>query len=171
MCCDTREQPVNGSRGAVHKGTREPEKIKGSTTLSPSLWCGGFAASPAQTEKTSDYWGWNATGMNGLSNNVLGFFSVLRKTIEDLNTAIRDRPKLNFIGFPILSVWAYCHALLCFINVICAYFNSLVCFIYTQAMRLGQRCISFVEGTRCSNPCLPMTRHCVSRILLCPIYL
>lgn len=42
--------------------------------------------------------------MNGLSNNVLGFFSVLRKTIEDLNTAIRDRPKLNFIGFPILSV-------------------------------------------------------------------
>ncbi|TRZ02457.1 hypothetical protein DNTS_030284 [Danionella cerebrum] len=31
-----------------------------------------------------------------------------------------------------------------------------------QAMRLGQRCISFVEGTRCSNLCLPMTRHCVS---------
>lgn len=34
----------------------------------------------------------------------------------------------------------------------------------TQAMRLGQRCISFVEGTRCSNQCLPMTRHCVSHI-------
>ncbi|XP_056124003.1 KAT8 regulatory NSL complex subunit 2 [Rhinichthys klamathensis goyatoka] len=33
-----------------------------------------------------------------------------------------------------------------------------------QAMRLGQRCISFVEGTRCSNQCLPMTRHCVSHI-------
>ncbi|XP_026061858.1 KAT8 regulatory NSL complex subunit 2-like [Carassius auratus] len=33
-----------------------------------------------------------------------------------------------------------------------------------QTMRLSQRCISFVEGTRCSNPCLPMTRHCVSHI-------
>ncbi|XP_026097661.1 KAT8 regulatory NSL complex subunit 2-like isoform X2 [Carassius auratus] len=33
-----------------------------------------------------------------------------------------------------------------------------------QAMHLGQRCISFVEGNRCSNPCLPMTRHCVSHI-------
>lgn len=33
-----------------------------------------------------------------------------------------------------------------------------------QAMRSGQRCISFVEGTRCSNQCLPMTRHCVSHI-------
>ncbi|XP_051518024.1 KAT8 regulatory NSL complex subunit 2 isoform X2 [Myxocyprinus asiaticus] len=33
-----------------------------------------------------------------------------------------------------------------------------------QAMRFGQRCISFVEGTRCSNQCLPMTRHCVSHI-------
>ncbi|KAG8002996.1 KAT8 regulatory NSL complex subunit 2, partial [Nibea albiflora] len=25
-----------------------------------------------------------------------------------------------------------------------------------------EKCNSFVEGTRCSNPCLPMTRHCVS---------
>ncbi|XP_028848393.1 KAT8 regulatory NSL complex subunit 2-like [Denticeps clupeoides] len=34
----------------------------------------------------------------------------------------------------------------------------------THSMRLSQRCISFVEGTRCSNQCLPMTRHCVSHI-------
>ncbi|XP_026867791.2 KAT8 regulatory NSL complex subunit 2 [Electrophorus electricus] len=36
----------------------------------------------------------------------------------------------------------------------------------TQAhsIRPSQRCISFVEGTRCSNQCLPMTRHCVSHI-------
>ncbi|XP_034550878.1 KAT8 regulatory NSL complex subunit 2 isoform X2 [Notolabrus celidotus] len=27
-----------------------------------------------------------------------------------------------------------------------------------------EKCISFVEGTRCTNPCLPMTRHCVSHI-------
>uniref|UniRef100_A0A3B4CV94 KAT8 regulatory NSL complex subunit 2 n=1 Tax=Pygocentrus nattereri TaxID=42514 RepID=A0A3B4CV94_PYGNA len=35
-----------------------------------------------------------------------------------------------------------------------------------QAISEGgtQRCISFVEGTRCSNQCLPMTRHCVSHI-------
>ncbi|XP_041097455.1 KAT8 regulatory NSL complex subunit 2 [Polyodon spathula] len=30
--------------------------------------------------------------------------------------------------------------------------------------RSSQRCISFVEGLRCANPCLPMTRHCVSHI-------
>lgn len=30
--------------------------------------------------------------------------------------------------------------------------------------RANQRCISFVEGTRCSNQSLPMTRHCVSHI-------
>ena len=34
-----------------------------------------------------------------------------------------------------------------------------------HSLRPSQRCISFVEGTRCSNQCLPMTRHCVSRIL------
>ncbi|XP_060750263.1 KAT8 regulatory NSL complex subunit 2 isoform X2 [Tachysurus vachellii] len=33
-----------------------------------------------------------------------------------------------------------------------------------NSVRTSQRCISFVEGTRCSNPCLPMTRHCVSHI-------
>ncbi|KAG7323300.1 hypothetical protein KOW79_013002 [Hemibagrus wyckioides] len=33
-----------------------------------------------------------------------------------------------------------------------------------HSVRPSQRCISFVEGTRCSNPCLPMTRHCVSHI-------
>ncbi|XP_067383421.1 KAT8 regulatory NSL complex subunit 2 isoform X3 [Channa argus] len=27
-----------------------------------------------------------------------------------------------------------------------------------------EKCIYFVEGTRCTNPCLPMTRHCVSHI-------
>ncbi|XP_022618931.1 KAT8 regulatory NSL complex subunit 2 isoform X2 [Seriola dumerili] len=27
-----------------------------------------------------------------------------------------------------------------------------------------EKCISFVEGTRCTNPCLPMTRHCLSHI-------
>ncbi|XP_046896677.1 KAT8 regulatory NSL complex subunit 2 isoform X1 [Hypomesus transpacificus] len=34
----------------------------------------------------------------------------------------------------------------------------------THSARTGQRCISFVEGTRCSNQSLPMTRHCVSHI-------
>ncbi|XP_022532803.2 KAT8 regulatory NSL complex subunit 2 [Astyanax mexicanus] len=34
----------------------------------------------------------------------------------------------------------------------------------THPVRQSQRCISFVEGTRCSNQCLPMTRHCVSHI-------
>lgn len=33
-----------------------------------------------------------------------------------------------------------------------------------HCFRLSQRCISFVEGTRCGNQCLPMTRHCVSHI-------
>jgi len=33
-----------------------------------------------------------------------------------------------------------------------------------HCFRLSQRCISFVEGTRCNNQCLPMTRHCVSHI-------
>ncbi|KAF7668058.1 hypothetical protein LDENG_00034860 [Lucifuga dentata] len=28
-----------------------------------------------------------------------------------------------------------------------------------------EKCIAFVDGTRCTNPCLPMTRHCFSRIL------
>ena len=31
-----------------------------------------------------------------------------------------------------------------------------------------EKCISFVEGTRCTNPSLPLTRHCVSRILHLP---
>lgn len=30
--------------------------------------------------------------------------------------------------------------------------------------RHRQKCIAFMEGTRCTNPCLPMTRHCVSHI-------
>ncbi|XP_058867742.1 KAT8 regulatory NSL complex subunit 2-like isoform X1 [Acipenser ruthenus] len=30
--------------------------------------------------------------------------------------------------------------------------------------RSSQRCISFVEGLRCANQCLPMTRHCISHI-------
>lgn len=29
-----------------------------------------------------------------------------------------------------------------------------------------EQCVSFVEGARCSNPVLPLTRHCLSRILL-----
>ncbi|XP_077472340.1 KAT8 regulatory NSL complex subunit 2 [Stigmatopora argus] len=29
---------------------------------------------------------------------------------------------------------------------------------------LQEKCISFVEGSRCSNPCLPLTRHCFSHI-------
>uniref|UniRef100_A0A8C9X1T8 KAT8 regulatory NSL complex subunit 2 n=1 Tax=Sander lucioperca TaxID=283035 RepID=A0A8C9X1T8_SANLU len=33
-----------------------------------------------------------------------------------------------------------------------------------QTCRLSNTCISFVEGTRCTNPCMPMTRHCVSHI-------
>ncbi|KAJ8390190.1 hypothetical protein AAFF_G00109290 [Aldrovandia affinis] len=33
-----------------------------------------------------------------------------------------------------------------------------------HAARSSQRCISFVEGARCSNQSLPMTRHCVSHI-------
>ncbi|CAG6021949.1 unnamed protein product [Menidia menidia] len=28
----------------------------------------------------------------------------------------------------------------------------------------NEKCISFVEGTRCTNSCLPMARHCVSHI-------
>ncbi|XP_076840480.1 KAT8 regulatory NSL complex subunit 2 isoform X2 [Brachyhypopomus gauderio] len=32
------------------------------------------------------------------------------------------------------------------------------------SVKSSQRCISFVEGTRCSNQCLPMTRHCVTHI-------
>lgn len=34
----------------------------------------------------------------------------------------------------------------------------------SHSVRPVSRCISFVEGTRCSNPCLPLTRHCVSHI-------
>ncbi|XP_037540569.1 KAT8 regulatory NSL complex subunit 2 isoform X1 [Nematolebias whitei] len=30
---------------------------------------------------------------------------------------------------------------------------------------VNENCIAFVEDTRCTNPCLPMARHCVSRIL------
>ncbi|XP_063808821.1 KAT8 regulatory NSL complex subunit 2 [Pseudophryne corroboree] len=30
--------------------------------------------------------------------------------------------------------------------------------------RSSQRCLAFVEDVRCSNPCLPMTRHCLSHI-------
>ncbi|XP_023654702.2 KAT8 regulatory NSL complex subunit 2 [Paramormyrops kingsleyae] len=33
-----------------------------------------------------------------------------------------------------------------------------------HAARSSQRCISFVDGARCPNQCLPMTRHCVSHI-------
>ncbi|XP_006794049.1 KAT8 regulatory NSL complex subunit 2 isoform X1 [Neolamprologus brichardi] len=29
---------------------------------------------------------------------------------------------------------------------------------------VSEKCISFMEGTRCTNPCLPMARHCVSHI-------
>ncbi|XP_070963467.1 KAT8 regulatory NSL complex subunit 2 isoform X1 [Oncorhynchus clarkii lewisi] len=36
--------------------------------------------------------------------------------------------------------------------------------LQAHTMRSSQRCISYVEGTRCSNQCLPMTRHCVSHI-------
>lgn len=111
--------------------------------------------------------------MNGLSNNILGFFFCLKEDNRRFkHCTLPYETDLN----KILLAFPYCQSeptvmLLFFINVICAYFNSLVCFIFVQAMCLGQRCISFVEGTRCSNPCLPMTRHCVSRILLCPIYL
>ncbi|OCT95610.1 hypothetical protein XELAEV_18013297mg [Xenopus laevis] len=30
--------------------------------------------------------------------------------------------------------------------------------------RSSQRCMAFIDDVRCSNPCLPMTRHCVSHI-------
>ncbi|KAG8452354.1 hypothetical protein GDO86_004236 [Hymenochirus boettgeri] len=30
--------------------------------------------------------------------------------------------------------------------------------------RSSQRCLAFVDEVRCSNPCLPMTRHCMSHI-------
>ncbi|XP_024149190.2 KAT8 regulatory NSL complex subunit 2 isoform X1 [Oryzias melastigma] len=33
-----------------------------------------------------------------------------------------------------------------------------------QAKPTNDTCISFVEGTRCTSPCLPMARHCVSHI-------
>ncbi|KAK6308384.1 hypothetical protein J4Q44_G00216550 [Coregonus suidteri] len=33
-----------------------------------------------------------------------------------------------------------------------------------HTVRSSQRCISYVEGTRCSNQCLPMTQHCISHI-------
>ncbi|KAG5837998.1 hypothetical protein ANANG_G00219110 [Anguilla anguilla] len=36
--------------------------------------------------------------------------------------------------------------------------------LQAHSARSGQRCISFVEGVRCSNQSLPMTRHCVSHI-------
>lgn len=29
---------------------------------------------------------------------------------------------------------------------------------------VSEKCISFVDGVRCSNPCLPMTRHCLTHI-------
>ncbi|XP_034027898.1 KAT8 regulatory NSL complex subunit 2 [Thalassophryne amazonica] len=29
---------------------------------------------------------------------------------------------------------------------------------------LYEKCVAFADGTRCSNPCLPMTRHCISHI-------
>lgn len=35
---------------------------------------------------------------------------------------------------------------------------------YTRSVY--EKCVSSVEGARCSNPCLPMSRHCLSRILL-----
>ncbi|PIO27236.1 hypothetical protein AB205_0171380 [Aquarana catesbeiana] len=31
--------------------------------------------------------------------------------------------------------------------------------------RSSQRCLAFVEDVRCSNPSLPMARHCLSRLL------
>lgn len=37
--------------------------------------------------------------------------------------------------------------------------------LQTHSRTVNEKCISFVEGTRCTNPCLPMARHCVSRIL------
>ncbi|NWJ06308.1 KANL2 protein, partial [Crypturellus undulatus] len=30
--------------------------------------------------------------------------------------------------------------------------------------RSSQRCLAFVDDVRCSNPSLPMTRHCLTRI-------
>lgn len=33
-----------------------------------------------------------------------------------------------------------------------------------HSSRISQKCISFVEGTRCTNNCLPMTRHCVNHL-------
>lgn len=29
----------------------------------------------------------------------------------------------------------------------------------------SEKCSSLVEGGRCTNPCLPLARHCLSRIL------
>ncbi|KAG8585917.1 hypothetical protein GDO81_005195 [Engystomops pustulosus] len=37
--------------------------------------------------------------------------------------------------------------------------------------RSSQRCLAFVEDVRCSNPSLPMSRHCLSRILSPVAYL
>ncbi|XP_057685871.1 KAT8 regulatory NSL complex subunit 2 [Corythoichthys intestinalis] len=34
----------------------------------------------------------------------------------------------------------------------------------THSRALQEKCISFVDGNRCPNPCLPLTRHCVSHI-------
>ncbi|XP_041702258.1 KAT8 regulatory NSL complex subunit 2-like [Coregonus clupeaformis] len=36
--------------------------------------------------------------------------------------------------------------------------------LQAHTVRSSQRCISYVEGTRCSNQCLPMTQHCISHI-------
>ncbi|XP_061113736.1 KAT8 regulatory NSL complex subunit 2 isoform X3 [Conger conger] len=36
--------------------------------------------------------------------------------------------------------------------------------LQAHSARSSQKCISFVEGLRCSNQSLPMTRHCVSHI-------
>ncbi|XP_010792417.1 LOW QUALITY PROTEIN: KAT8 regulatory NSL complex subunit 2-like [Notothenia coriiceps] len=36
--------------------------------------------------------------------------------------------------------------------------------LQTHSRTVHEKCTSFVEGSRCTNPCLPMTRHCVSHI-------
>nr|XP_006006702.2 PREDICTED: KAT8 regulatory NSL complex subunit 2 [Latimeria chalumnae] len=35
---------------------------------------------------------------------------------------------------------------------------------HVHSTRSSQRCLAFVEGVRCTNQCLPMSRHCLSHI-------
>lgn len=66
-----------------------------------------------------------------------------------------------------VSLLTFMQAYFLWFSLIVAFLSpDISCFALQLHMRsVGEICMAFVDGVRCTNPCLPVARHCLSRIL------